>query len=207
MSRVEGEHTDWPVTERSLDVRALVGDDRDLTLFVEKQPRVFPVPDDLDVLTMARLLKLETDMNNVDETTDDFADRYVETLEKANDEIANIVLIRTPDAPALDPLGVKAIAGVLAWIAGDLSVADAVAKAITAGRSPAKDADGVATPDSSVPLDEAEARRDESGPLASSRPSPTPSSGSDESTDGARSGGEDAPGERSASTLPTPTAA
>lgn len=132
--------------------------DGELGDVVKSERTRFPIRGSLPVPTMTAFLRLETRINNALAQDDDQADEELEkTLGEAHDRIVGLIAERTPRAfrtvdveleedgetktvrakPALE-LAVDQILVLLSWLAGDTSVADAVARALTAGRSEAK---------------------------------------------------------------------
>lgn len=122
----------------------------------------FVVRGALPVPTMTAFLRLETRINNALAADEETADRELEqAMQEAHDRIVDLISERRPSA--LDPrehthdertyqvrpvleLDTGQILATLSWLAGDVSVADAVARALTSGRSGAVEApeDGAA---------------------------------------------------------------
>lgn len=142
----------------------------------------FPVRESLPIPTMTSLLRLEAGINESLADTDEEANRAVERgLDRAHAKIVQIITDRSPGAFDEREIDGKTCVGsleldtaqilmALAWIAGDTSVADAVAKTLTAGRSSAQTIEEVAAEaaERGEPLGpEGEA----TGPLVSSTPS------------------------------------
>lgn len=155
-----------------------VNEDGELGDVVALETVRFPVRGSLPVPVMTSFLRLETRINNALAADDEEADQALErTMEEAHDRIVSLVAERSPGAfriremeaageeegvtrqvrakPVLE-LAVDQILVILSWLAGDTSVADAVAKALTAGRtrSPASDdeleADAAAGPEAAA---------------------------------------------------------
>ena len=165
---------------RTLDLDLLVPEERALTLTVGGERRAFPVAGSVSLLQMVAMLRAERRLRQALDTGDD-SDEIEASAEAALDLLTLIVRERTPDAPALD-VDVRQLLLTFRYLAGDDSVADAVAHVLTDGE-PAQTAD--------------ELERESRDPLASMKPSPEPSSGSESSEDGTPNGGERAAGELS----------
>ncbi len=190
----------------SLDLDLLAPPDRSITVTVNGERKTFSIRGSMPIPKMIRLLRLETRINlayagepvseggDVEELADVFQDIY--------DEIFNVIRERTPDAPEFDLDENQALA-ILGFIAGDDSVAQAVAVAIAAPEGEAGSEEGVTT--SHVASSAAGVAEAGGTPLESTQPSQTPSSGSDESTGGGQSGGVTSPGVPSDSTFETLT--
>lgn len=114
----------------------------------------FPIRGSLPVPMMTTFLRLETRINNALAADDETADRELEhAMDDAHRRIVGLIVEKTPSAlrqrtiehdgaekpvkPGIE-LDVSQILVTLSWLAGDVSVADAVARALTAGRSPAR---------------------------------------------------------------------
>jgi hypothetical protein len=191
-------------THDSLDLHIVASSERMLELPVVGGWRKFPIPGDLSIPSLAKLLIIEKEINDAE------GEDLERAFESARDEVMRIVRVRTPDAPDPDPdeFGVKRISAAIAWIAGDVSVAESFRSALTAGSPVPEPGEPVATAHAASDGDttgSGSAVGEDVDPLASSEPSSTRSSGSDESTGGTQSGGETVPGERSDSTSLTPT--
>jgi hypothetical protein len=193
------------LTFERLGLRAVANEDRMLELPVEDGWREFPIPGGLSVPTMARLLLIEKRINDGD--TGDLEKMFTDAV----GEIMRIVRVRTPDAsePNMDEFSVQRISAAIAWIAGDVSVAESFRSALTAGAPVPSPQELVATAhaasEETTADDDAHGHGEDPGPLVSSELSSTRSSGSDEHTAGSQSGGETAAGERSVSTSETLT--
>jgi hypothetical protein len=215
MSEPEREQTLPLVTDDELDLSLLVRSDRYLTVEYREDDKIkqrrLPVRGDADVDSYVRWVVLERRINEaLDmpmttlEEEEAAGDVVKKALEDALDEVHGLLRERTPDAPR--PLmTVRQILLTLKWLAGDASVADAVAKAITAGAAVARERDGVTTPSDGNDDGGADGEKVADVPLASSSSSQRPSSGSDERTGGDHSGGAESLGELSASTSSTRT--
>lgn len=159
---VTEEELDVTIVERpdrhlkvSVTWRELLDDDV-LGDAVKTEVMRFPVRGSLPVATMTTFLRLETRINEALAAEDEEADRELEkTLEAAHDRIVALVAekslhafrptdleidngngeTRTVRAKPLLEMGVDQILVILAWLAGDTSVADAVARALTAGKT------------------------------------------------------------------------
>jgi hypothetical protein len=154
------------VTEDELDLTAVTGgEDRGLTVeviwreiredgeegpIVAKTAERFPIRSSLAIPMMTSLLRLEARINRALASEEDEADVALEkAMTAAHAKIVSIIIDRTPDAfkpaemegkrvqPTIE-LDVSQILVTLGWISGDLTVADAVAKALTSGKSGAK---------------------------------------------------------------------
>lgn len=193
-----------PATYERLDVTAIAANDRMIVLPLVDGERELPIPGDISIPTMARLLILE---RRIDTEAD--SEALVKVFEDAASEILRLVRVRTPDAPEInmDAFGVKRIMGALSWLAGDASVAESFRDTLTLGAPELTSGEPVTTAHAASDEDGADVHGEDPGPLVSSDSSATHSSGSDSRTDGDRSGGESAAGERSASTSLTPTVA
>jgi hypothetical protein len=146
--------------------RTIDGDGRQGT-FVDSANERFPVRGSLPVPTMTAFLRLETRINNAlafvadDDLTPEKAaelqmqrDRELEaTMEEAHDRILGLIVEKTPSAFRLEQrevddetvtvrpsieLDTSQILVLLGWIAGDISVADAIARGLTAGATGAR---------------------------------------------------------------------
>ena len=192
-------------THDSLDLHIVASTERTLELPIAGgEWRRFPIPGDLSIPSLAKLLIIENQINDAE------GDELEKAFESARDEVMRIVRVRTPDAPDPDPneFGVKRISAAIAWIAGDVSVAESFRSALTAGALVPKPEEPVATAHTASDDGVSDSYRtvgEEAGPLVSSERSLTRSSGSDEPTGGNQSGGDDAVGERSVSTSETLT--
>lgn len=192
-------------THDSLDLHIVASSERMLELPVMGGWRKFPIPGDLSIPSLAKLLIIEQQINDAE------GEALEKAFEAARDEVMRIVRVRTPDAPDPDPdeFGVKRISAAIAWIAGDVSVAESFRSALTAGAPVAEPGERVATPRDGTAEETVErehtAGGEDPGPLVSSELSSTRSSGSDEATDGDQNGGELVAGERSVSTSETLT--
>ena len=205
-----GEHDQSDVeraltTFDSLDLHIVAGSERMLELPITGgEWRKFPIPGDLSIPSLAKLLIVENKINEAQ------GDELEKAFESARDEVMRIVRVRTPDAPDPDPneFGVKRISAAIAWIAGDVSVAESFRSALTAGAPVPLPQEPVATvyaASDETTTDSDPKDGEEAGPLVSNELSLTRSSGSDERTDGNQNGGDDALGEPSASTSATLT--
>ena len=187
----------------ALDLDLIAPGDRTIAVTVDGARREFPIRGAMPIPKMIRLLRLETRINYAyagqplqeggepEELADVFQDMY--------DEILAVIRERTPDAPDLDLDENQALA-ILAYIAGD----DSVAQAVTAALTPDTDAEdgqgAVVTPSSAADVAEAGGT-----PFGSTKPSQRPSYGSEGSIGGGPSGGPSAPGEPFDSTFETLT--
>lgn len=131
-----------------------VKDDGELGDFVSQEWLRYPIRSQLPIPTMTSLLRLEARINEAMASDDDAeADgRLQEAITDAYRRIVSIIVERTPRAfreleteldgrkvmirPEIE-LDTTQILATLAWISGDNSVADAVARTVTAGRSTA----------------------------------------------------------------------
>lgn len=135
---------------------------------VAQRAERFPVRGALPIPTLTAFLRLETRINNALGADEEDADRELEAaMTDAHDRIIGLIAERNLAAfrpceieveertvrvkPAVE-LDVSGILVVLAWLAGDVSVADAVARALTAGKTGAVDA-----PDAGSRQDDGEA--------------------------------------------------
>lgn len=128
--------------------------------FVDSQAKRFPIRGSLPVPTMTSFLRMEARINDALAATPESdkeqaaSDRALEAaMEEAHARIVGLIIERTPSAfhveereiegqlvkvrPAIE-LDTSQILVLLGWIAGDISVADAVARGLTAGQSPAR---------------------------------------------------------------------
>lgn len=157
------------VSEEELDLTAVTGsEDRGLTVevvwreiredeeegaIVAKTAERFPIRSSLAIPMMTSLLRLEARINGALASDEEDADRALEKgLTAAHAKIVSLIVDRTPAAftegemegkavrPSIE-LDVAQILVTLSWISGDLTVADAVAKALTGGRSASKTAE------------------------------------------------------------------
>lgn len=133
--------------------REFRGEEQELGDYLGTEPRRFPIRGALPVPLMTAFLRLETRINTALQRDDDEADRELEaTMEDAHTRIVGLIVERSPSVfdviergekyavpvkPVIE-LDVSQILILLAWIAGDTSVADAVTKVLTAGRSSAR---------------------------------------------------------------------
>lgn len=193
-------------THDNLDLHIVASSERMLELPVAGgEWRKFPIPGDLSIPSLAKLLIIEGQINDAE------GEELERAFEAARDEVMRIVRVRTPDAPDPDPdeFGVKRISAAIAWIAGDVSVAESFRSALTAGAPAPEPGEAVATPrdgtDETAADEHQHGHGEDPGPLVSRELSSTRSSGSEESTGGGQSGGGSAAGERSGSTSLTPT--
>jgi hypothetical protein len=174
------------VTADRLDLSLLAGGDREFALLVGAEARTYRVRRHLDVDRLVEFLDCETAINEALTADDEVA--LVKALERACGTVRDVLLELPQDeeVPAKLRLGHKEILMALAWLSGDVSVAEAWAKALTAGASGATDSPserGADGGDGDGDLGLAGEGGDD-GPLLSAKPSSRPSSGSDESTDG-----------------------
>jgi hypothetical protein len=129
-------------------------------IFVDSTKKRFPVRGSLPVPTMTAFLRLETRINNAlaldyaDEDEQAQRDRELEaTMEEAHERILGLIIEKTPSAFRLEQrevegetitvrpsieLDTSQILILLGWIAGDVSVADAIARGLTAGATGAR---------------------------------------------------------------------
>lgn len=147
---------------------------------IAKTSERFPVRANLAIPTMTSLLRSEAEINRslAEEDPDDANAGLEKALGLAHRRIVAVLTDRSPRAFSERQMEGQTVRGVveldtsqilvtLAWIAGDISVADAVAKALTAGKSESKTPEQLAA--------EAEARGEsadvqaggEAAPLAS----------------------------------------
>ncbi len=180
----------------NLDLDLFAPADREISITVDGQRRMFPIRGSLPLTKMIHLIRLETRLNHAYAGEPVDAGGEVEdvasVLEEMYGEVVGLIRERTPDAPDLD-LDQHQVLALLGFIAGGESVAATVADTLTM------------SPD--VTADASVSQVDEQGgaPLDSTRHSESPSSGSAGSTGGVPSGGETAPGPASASTSETLT--
>lgn len=169
----------------SLDLDALAGRDRLVEITVDGDRRSFPIPGSLLIPQMIRLLVLETRFND---SVSGASDEHLGVvLGDMYTEILDVIRVRTPDAPDLE-LNQEQLLGLMAYMSGDDSVAEAVAAQLVRED---------AAPAASVPRTEEEVAAAGGTPFDSETHSPSISSGSDASTDGDPSGGVTSPGEPS----------
>lgn len=155
--RISESHLDLTVVEsedRTLDVRVIyraVDEDGEAGDYISADTKTYPIAGALPVPMMTTFLRLETRINNALAADDEEADRELEkVMDEAHRRIVGLIVERTPTAfrevelelegrtvkakPGIE-LDVSQILVLLAWVAGDVSVADRVARALTAGRS------------------------------------------------------------------------
>lgn len=171
-------HLDLTVVEtedRTLAVRVVfreLEEDGERGDYVSAETKTYPVAGALPVPMMTTFLRLEARINDALAADDDAADRALEqVMDEAHRRVVGLIVERTPNAfreveLELDGRKVKAKPGVeldvsqilvlLAWVAGDVSVADRVANALTAGRSGAGTAEQVAAGEHREPEEEGE---------------------------------------------------
>lgn len=167
------------VVYRTLDADGEAAD------FVDSTTERFGIRGSLPVPTMTAFLRLEARINEALAADDTESGKLLEsTMDEAHRRIVGLIVEKNPRAfrdreieidgekvkvqPAIE-LDVSQILVLLAWIAGDTSIADAVTKALTAGRSQkALRADEIAAVREMAAGGDAEAA--ETGPLASSGP-------------------------------------
>lgn len=127
--------------------------------------RAYAVRGRLSVDDMGRLLELETKLDDAlqirrarllepgthDEVTDEER-QVIAAVQDANAFIRQILVARNDDVPEDLGMDEEAVMVAMSWLVGDVSVADAVARAITAGASGSKTEEEI--------LDEARARLD-----------------------------------------------
>ena len=134
------------VSEEHLDLSMIAPANRRITLPVG-QPRTnqeFLIRGRLDTDRMIRYLQLETQLNEaLADEVDAAGAKLVAALEAANEEIRDLLLDLNPPEKVPPKLGLdeQQTLITLAWISGDISVADAIAHALTAGVSGAKSAE------------------------------------------------------------------
>jgi hypothetical protein len=191
------------VTDDHINLDLLTGGDRTLEL----AGRRYPVRRELSVPMMRRLLTIEAELN--EGLADDNGDERVQhaTLQ-GYDEIMALIREKTPDAEDLD-LDTRQVLVMLSWLAGDNSVADAIARALTAGVSGAKSAEELEDPEVDPTVEGEDAGL--ATPFDSSTHSTGLSSSSDDRTDGSLATGSSleerltvSPGGSSAATSSTP---
>lgn len=150
--------------ERGLTVpvvyREILPDGSEEGDFVAREIKRFLVRRQLSTPMMTTFLRLETRINDALSMEDAAADELLaKCLDEAHRRIVGLIIERTPgafktvrmkknDEEAVDcrpsiELDVSQILVALSWIAGDTSVADAVAKALTAGETAAQTAEQV----------------------------------------------------------------
>lgn len=163
--RISEGHLDLTVIEteeRTLDVRVVyraVDEAGEPTDYISAATKTFPIAGSLPVPMMTTFLRLETRINNALAADDEEADRALEqVMDEAHRRIVGLIVERTPTAfrevelehdgqtvrakPGIE-LDVSQILVLLSWVAGDVTVADRVARALTAGRSGAATAEAV----------------------------------------------------------------
>lgn len=184
-----------------LNLDDLAPQDRELEL----NGSVFPIrgrlpimrdPDDPEGIPgLVELLRIETRINSSGS-----GEEFANVLAEAARAVHKIIAERTPDVPfsVVANLTEDQVLEVLGWLAGDESVAQAVAEAVA---PPAAGDDVEGQPVEARTAEEIEAEGD--SPLASRTSSPSPSSGSAESTAGPPATGE-TPASTPASSEPTP---
>lgn len=147
--------------DRHLKVNVIyrsIGEDEEANDYLGQEVIRFPIRGSLPVPMMTMFLRLETRINNALGADDKDADRELEeVMDEAHRRIVGLIVEQTPQAfrprevtiegetferakPGIE-LDVSQILVLLAWVAGDTSVADAVAKALSAGRSTARHED------------------------------------------------------------------
>lgn len=178
------------VTHSEFDLDLVAPATRFISLTVDTgaggmQKMRFPVRGDLSIPEVARLRRVEKTME--DATGDDDTTRLLDAFEDLHDLIATLVREKTPDAPELQITYQQAMP-LLSWLAGDVSVADKIARTLTDGQTGARTAEEASAEQTDAPAEVGAAGGSEA-PLASSGPSPTSSSGSASGTGGAPAGG------------------
>lgn len=158
------------VTEDELDLTAVTGgedrglkvevlwreilEDGELGSIVARTTERYPIRSSLAIPMMTSLLRLEARINRAlaSEKGDDAETGLEAAITAAHAKIVSIITDRTPDAfkvgemegkgvqPVIE-LDVSQILVTLGWISGDLTVADAIAKTLTGGRSASKSAE------------------------------------------------------------------
>ncbi|RDI73312.1 hypothetical protein Gocc_2912 [Gaiella occulta] len=176
-----------------LDLDTIAPDDRKLMITHAGRRFELPIRGSMPIPQMIRLLRLETRLNLA--FAGDSDEALADVFQHVYDEIMSVVRERTPDCPDLEIDEQQALA-ILAFVAGDDTVAQAVTDAIAAPDLPAGER---------VARDAGEVAADGATPFASRTVSPTPSSGSDASTGGGPSGGGTSPGVPSDFTFETLT--
>lgn len=191
----ERDETKPLVTDEELDLELLVTADRILRAPVRNEQtgraeyRRFPISSQLSIPSTIRLYKIETALNDALRVDDDdeAADASLSALERAQREIHKLILERTPDAPEPE-LDVQQALVLISWLSGSTTVADLIAKTLTAGYASSKTEEQLAA--ERAERNDAEPDDAEGGaPLHSTEPSPTLSSGSGGDADGDRAGG------------------
>jgi hypothetical protein len=114
-----------------LDLDLLLRDDRTLTLTVDGDRLVFPLPGLPTVTEMILLMRRERELLDAFQAED--ADAIETTAAAALDLIHDQICRLTPDAPRLE-LNTPQIITTFRFLAGDDSVADAVRRTLTGGR-------------------------------------------------------------------------
>ncbi|MBA2327329.1 MAG: hypothetical protein H0V95_11890 [Actinobacteria bacterium] len=185
-----------------LDLDAIAGNDRTLTVTIDGERHRFPIRSRLTIPQMVRLLRLENMLNEVYANSADDADMVEKTYEAVRTEIMVLIRERTQDAPELGELDENQLQAVLAFIAGgspegdretdETAIADLVAETI---------ADPTRDPDQPLLQSEPEVADGGEHPSVSAPLSPTSSSGSADTTAGSRNGGKTPVGEPSDSTF------
>lgn len=137
------EHDTQPlVTEEHLNLSLLAPRARKLTLSVKPdgepahRPIDYKIRGRLDTDRMVEFLQLETQINEaLKDGADAAADKLVEALDAGNTAVRELLLELNPAelVPAKLHLDEQQTLMTLAWISGDVSVADAIARVITAG--------------------------------------------------------------------------
>ena len=137
------EHDQPLVTQDVLDLTMVAPPARTLRLYVgrPRESRDFRIRGRVDVDRMIRFLQLETAINDALAADDENA--LIGALDQANREIRDILLDLNDADQVPDHLGLdeQQTLITLAWFSGDISVADAIAHALTGGASGAKTAE------------------------------------------------------------------
>lgn len=138
------------VTEEHLDLSLVAPPNRRLTIpvgitdeegtIVRRENREFKVRGRVDVDRMVSLMQLETRINEALHP-DATSDSLIEALDEANSEIRSMLSELNDDVPAALRLDEQQTLIVLAWFASDVSVADAIAHALTGGATGARTAE------------------------------------------------------------------
>ena len=140
------------VTEEHLDLSLVAPPNRRLTIpvgitdengaIIRRENREFKIRGRVDVDRMVAFLQLETRINEaLRDDTNAQANALIGALDEANSEIRSFLTELNDDVPAALHLDEQQTLIVLAWFAGDISVADAIAHALTGGASGAKTAE------------------------------------------------------------------
>lgn len=106
---------------------------------VRRETRAFRIRGRLDTDRMIEFLQLETTINEALAATDEASHReLVAALDAGNQSIRNLLCELNDDVPLKLRLDEQQILATLAWISGDISVAEAIARVLTGGESGAQ---------------------------------------------------------------------